>query len=73
MTAVGLAEAARRMRERGLDERAVAVFADYYHQLESGAQGTIPEDTIEPLVDLPRLDAAGRPGGFDPGDVPGRA
>lgn len=56
MTAVGLAEAARRMRERGLDERAVAVFADYYHQLESGAQGTIPEDTIEPLVDLPRLE-----------------
>ncbi|HRC13086.1 MAG TPA: UTP--glucose-1-phosphate uridylyltransferase [Dermatophilaceae bacterium] len=57
MSAEGLAEAVRRMRQRGLDERVIAVFSDYYHQLESGAQGTIPEDSIEPLADLPRLDA----------------
>ena len=59
MSAAGLAEAARRMHERGLDERAIAVFSDYYHQLELGAQGTIPEDSIEPLVDLTRLDGVG--------------
>ena len=57
MSQLGLAEAARRMRERGLDDRAVAVFTDYYHQLESGAQGTIPEESIEPLADLPHLEA----------------
>ena len=53
----GLAEAVRRLQERGADDRSVAVFTDYYHQLESGALGTIPEASIEPLVDLPRLDA----------------
>lgn len=53
----GLAEAVRRLQGRGADDRSVAVFTDYYHQLESGALGTIPEASIEPLVDLPRLDA----------------
>ncbi len=57
MSVAGLAEAVRRLLLRGMDERAVAVFVNYYHQLESGALGTIPEASIEPLVDLPRLDA----------------
>ncbi len=45
------------MTERGEDPRAIAVFADYWQQLADGAQGTIPEDTIEPLVEVPELAA----------------
>lgn len=43
------------MRDRGVDERAIRVFEDYYGQLEAGATGKIPEDTIEPLTDVPAL------------------
>ena len=32
----------------------MAVFEDYWQQLADGAQGTIPEESIEPLVD-PRI------------------
>lgn len=45
------------MTERGEDPRAITVFADYWQQLADGAQGTIPEDTIEPLVEVPELAA----------------
>lgn len=45
------------MTERGEDPRAITVFADYWQQLAEGAQGTIPEETIEPLVDVPELAA----------------
>lgn len=45
------------MTDRGEDPRAIAVFADYWQQLADGAQGTIPEDTIEPLVEVPELAA----------------
>ncbi|MFZ1285937.1 MAG: UTP--glucose-1-phosphate uridylyltransferase [Candidatus Phosphoribacter sp.] len=55
MSEVGLREAVRRMRARGIDEGAVRVFANYYRQLEAGASGTIPESTIEPLAGLPVL------------------
>jgi len=44
-----------RMRERGVDPRAVAVFTDYYHQLEARATGYVPEATIAPLRDLTEL------------------
>lgn len=44
------------MRDRGVDERAIGVFADYHEQLRDGATGTIAEDTIEPLPQLPHLD-----------------
>lgn len=43
------------MRERGVNDRAIAVFEHYWRELDSGAQGTIPEDTIEPLGDLTEL------------------
>lgn len=52
------------MREAGLDEVAVEVFAHYYRLLEHGETGMIAEDSIEPL-DMPSLaevsvdDAAG--------------
>lgn len=49
MSAEGRQEAVRRMRARGLSEEAITVFEYYYGQLEAGEQGTIPEDSIEPL------------------------
>ena len=55
MSQEGLALAVERMRDRGVGPDAVKVFEHYYRQLEEGAQGTIPEDTIEPLGDLQEL------------------
>ncbi len=51
----GLAEARRRMVERGIDERSIAVFESYYEQLAGGARGLVPEGSIEPLTELPTL------------------
>lgn len=45
------------MAERGEDPRAITVFEDYWQQLADGAEGTIPEETIEPLVEVPELAA----------------
>lgn len=53
----GRVEAVRKMVERGVDERAIRVFEDYWQQLADGARGTIPEESIEPLVDMPELAA----------------
>lgn len=53
----GLADAVHKMTDRGIDQRAVTVFEDYWQQLADGAQGTIPEDSIEPLHDVPELAA----------------
>ncbi len=56
MSAEGLAQAVADMEAAGVDARAVRVFADYYRQLESGTTGLIPEDTIEPLTDVQRIE-----------------
>ncbi|GAA1395444.1 UTP--glucose-1-phosphate uridylyltransferase [Luteococcus peritonei] len=56
MSDKGLELAIQKMREAGVAEAAVQVFGDYYRQVESGATGLIPEDSIEPLTDLPRLE-----------------
>ncbi len=61
MSAEGLSRAVARMRARGVDERAVSVFIDYYRQLEAEATGFIPEDTISPLPTPQRLEDL-RPG-----------
>ncbi len=45
------------MTERGEDPLAIRVFEDYWQQLADGAQGTIPEEAIEPLVEVPELAA----------------
>lgn len=55
MTQDGLGRALTKMRDRGVDERAVAVFEEYWRELAAGAQGTIPEDSIEPMGELPEL------------------
>lgn len=44
------------MRSAGVGEQAMAVFANYHGQLQSGHSGTIPEETIEPLTEVPVLD-----------------
>ncbi len=58
MTHKGLAEAVDRMRRRGLGPEAITVFEHYFHELEHGAEGTIPEATIEPLGDVRALGEA---------------
>lgn len=55
MSTEGLAAAQQKMREKGVPAAAIDVFTHYYQQLEEGVTGTIPEDTIEPYLDPPRL------------------
>ena len=50
----GLTAAVDKMRAAHVDEVAVRTFAHYYGELERGATGMIPEDSIEP-VDIPSL------------------
>jgi len=56
MTIDGLRAATDKMREAGVPELAVSVFSRFHEQLRSDATGTIPEDTIDPLTDVPHLD-----------------
>jgi len=49
MGSAGLEEARQKMRDAGVDETAIEVFAHYYRLLEYGETGMIPESTIEPL------------------------
>jgi UTP--glucose-1-phosphate uridylyltransferase len=55
MSVEGLRRAQAKMRAAGVAEAAIDVFSHYYGQLESGATGLIPEDSIEPLLDPPVL------------------
>ena len=50
----GLATAVDKMRAAHVDEVAVRTFAHYYGELERGATGMIPEDSIEPVT-IPAL------------------
>ncbi|MFQ6173417.1 UTP--glucose-1-phosphate uridylyltransferase [Oryzobacter sp. R7] len=56
MTSDGLRAATDKMREAGVPDLAIRVFAGYHEQLRRGVAGTIPEDSIEPLVDVTHLD-----------------
>ncbi|MCU1538453.1 MAG: molybdenum cofactor synthesis domain protein [Humibacillus sp.] len=55
MSDQGLRASVERMRDRGLGPEAVTVFEHYYRQLEAGALGTIPEESIEPLGEIQAL------------------
>ena len=57
MSAEGLEAARSKMVEAGVQPQAIEVFTHYYHQLEEGVTGLIPEDSIEPLTDPPMLSA----------------
>ncbi len=52
----GLSLAREKMGAAGVTDTAIAIFADYYAQLVSGATGIVPESTIAPIGDVPRLD-----------------
>lgn len=56
MSEHGLKAAQDKMRTAGVSDAAVEVFSHYYRQLESGAGGLIPEDSIEPLTEIATVD-----------------
>ncbi|WP_246954873.1 UTP--glucose-1-phosphate uridylyltransferase [Brachybacterium sp. Marseille-Q7125] len=56
MSTEGLAAAQQKMQDAGVAQTAIDVFSHYYGQLEEGVTGTIPEDTIEPYLDPPKLE-----------------
>src|SRR3954469_18213568 len=49
MSESGLQAARDKMAAAGVAPQAIEVFSHYYHQLEEGVTGFIPEDSIEPL------------------------
>ena len=53
MSAEGLKASVEKMRREGVPDAAIATFSHYYEQLEAGESGMIPEDSIEPVRDLP--------------------
>jgi UTP--glucose-1-phosphate uridylyltransferase len=55
MSAQGLRLAQDKMRNDGVAASAIDVFSHYYRALEAGETGLIREDTIEPLLDPPKL------------------
>lgn len=56
MSEHGLSAAQDKMRAAGVAEQAIDVFSHYYRELENGATGLIPEDTIDPLTTIDSLD-----------------
>jgi len=52
----GLRAAVDKMREEGVADAAIHAFEHYYRQLEAGETGLLPEDSIEPVGDLPALE-----------------
>lgn len=55
MSENGLNAAQKKMRDAGVAQQAIDVFSHYYRELENGATGLIPEDTIEPLTQIDSL------------------
>ena len=56
MSDEGLRASIEKMRDEGVAEAAIRAFEHYYRQLEAGETGLMPEDSIEPVTDLPALD-----------------
>lgn len=55
MSDEGLRASVEKMRDEGVAEPAIRAFEHYYRQLEAGETGLMPEDSIEPVTDLPAL------------------
>ncbi len=55
MSAEGLQAAIAKMESGGVHQTAIAVFAHYYKQLETGATGIVAESDIRPLESPPAL------------------
>ena len=49
MSAEGLQASVEKMQREGVPDAAIATFRHYYEQLDAGASGMVPEDTIEPV------------------------
>ena len=56
MSDEGLRAALDKMREEGVAKEAMHAFEHYYRQLEAGETGLMPEDSIDPVTDLPALE-----------------
>src|ERR1700742_4481281 len=56
MSDEGLRASVEKMRDEGVPDPAIRAFEHYYRQLEAGETGLMPEDSIEPVNDLPALD-----------------
>lgn len=54
MSESGLDQARHKMRDGGVHETAIDVFAHFYAMLEAGETGIIPEADVDPLTDVPR-------------------
>jgi UTP--glucose-1-phosphate uridylyltransferase len=52
----GLRAGVEKMRGDGVADAAIRAFEHYYRQLEAGETGLMPEDSIEPVTDVPSLD-----------------
>jgi UTP--glucose-1-phosphate uridylyltransferase len=52
----GLRASIEKMRAEGVADVAIRAFEHYYHQLEAGETGLMPEDSIDPVTEVPRLD-----------------
>jgi UTP--glucose-1-phosphate uridylyltransferase len=56
MSSEALDAATRAMRAEGVSDVAIRVFSEFHEQLQADATGTIPESTVEPLREVPRID-----------------
>jgi len=52
----GLKACEEKMRDAGVPDAAIATFAHYYEQLESGETGMLPDDDLDQLSDVPSYD-----------------
>src|SRR3954468_18091101 len=53
----GLQAAEEKMRREGVPDAAIATFRHYYEQLEAGESGMLPDAELEPIEDIPEVDA----------------
>lgn len=61
MSTTGLHRAVDKMHRAGVPELAIDVFGSYYEQLEQGRTGLVPEDTIEPVLEVTDIDRVDAP------------
>jgi UTP--glucose-1-phosphate uridylyltransferase len=52
----GLKACEEKMRDAGVPDAAIATFAHYYEQLESGETGMLPDSDLDQLSDVPSYD-----------------
>ena len=58
----GLQASIEKMRAEGVADAAIETFRHYYERLQEGETGTLAEDDIEPLEDVPDVGDLAEPG-----------